>query len=340
MNTRHFAGDDWHDPVGLSRALEDAGLGGLTDELLARAAMQRPHGELENWRRAIAELPNIAASDYDFASPAVRIGAASDCDDATRAKLKELLLQLHPWRKGPFNLFGVEVDAEWRSDMKWARLAAHADLHNARVLDVGCGSGYYLWRMLGGGAKLALGIDPSQLFCAQFAAVKKYCADANAFVLPLKCEEMPAAADISGGFDAVFSMGILSHRRQPLSHLQEVLSFARPGGAVVVETLVLDTQENRVFTPPGRYAKMRNVHCIPSPSALQEWLREAGATDVRVVDISRTGVTEQRRTEWMRFQSLADYLHADDSRKTVEGHPRPVRGVVVCRKPQRAFPAW
>jgi len=343
----------------LARALTAAGLAGLARELpnAVQRAAQQPHGDQAQWMRIVDALPVIRASSFDFNARAVRIGDAGDCDDAIRAKLRRLLLQLNPWRKGPFDAFGVGIDSEWRADMKWARLAAVVDLRGRRVLDVGCGNGYYLWRMLGGGAKLALGIDPGRLFVAQFEALKSYCPDAPAFVLPLTDAQFPggdgdgdgdgddvgdgvlAGAGVLAGknnianFDTVFSMGVLYHRRDPRAHLRRLLAFARPGGEVVVESLVIDGGPGDVLTPPGRYAKMRNVHAIPSARALESWLRTAGAVDIRHLATTVTTVAEQRATEWMTFESLADFLAPDRPHLTVEGHPAPKRAIFLCRRP-------
>ncbi len=78
-------------------------------------------------------------------------------------------MKLHPWRKGPFHIHGMHLDTEWRSDIKWQRISPHiTDLKNRTVLDVGCGNGYHLFRMHGAGAKLCIGIDPSQKYLTQF----------------------------------------------------------------------------------------------------------------------------------------------------------------------------
>jgi len=258
---------------GLHRELAASGMAKLADALHAttrRIERDDKHGDQAAWRRVIDDLPAIDASSCDFTAPAVRIGEANDCNDERRARLRWLLLRLKPWRKGPFDVFGVRIDSEWRADWKWARLAGAIDLRGCRVLDVGCGNGYYLWRMLGGGAKLALGIDPGRLFVTQFEALKRYCPDAPAFALPLTDEQFPVCSDggasdgvvdnDSGGFDTVFSMGVLYHRRDPRAHLRRLLAFARPGGEVVVESLVSDGGADDVLVPAGRYAKMRNVH--------------------------------------------------------------------------------
>ena len=323
----------------LDQALDSAGLGSLVNPLTecARHIYQtKPHGDRKKWQRIIAQLAETDASSHDFNQPTIRIGDPRDCDDQTRAHIKQLLLQLKPWRKGPFDLFGIALDSEWRSDRKWARLADKIScLRGRRVLDVGCGNGYYLWRMLGQGARIALGIDPTQLFIAQFDALKTYCRDAPAFILPLRSEQFPMENHASGvGFDTVFSMGVLSHRRDPHAHLRELMQFVRAGGELVVETLVVDGDADTVLAPSGGYAKMRNVYSIPSTLMLEAWLRQSGAADIQLLDVSTTNTEEQRITEWMQFESLADFLDPNDPSKTIEGHPAPQRGIFLCRKPE------
>lgn len=329
-----------HTDAGLRRALEAVDLEALAAPLIeraGRACQTNPHGDRAKWQRVLDQLADIAPSSCDFTQSAIQIGAPQDCDRECKARLKHLLLELKPWRKGPFNLFGVMIDSEWRANLKWDRLAAQIDLRGRRALDVGCGNGYYLWRMLGHGARIALGIDPAQLYIAQFNALKRYCPDRPAFVLPLKSEQFPLHCgnnhdDI--GFDSVFSMGVLYHRRHPREHLRKLLAFARPGGEIIVETLTLDGDADAVLTPAGRYAKMRNVHAIPSPLALEAWLRQSGATGIRLLDVSTTTAAEQRATEWMEYESLDDFLDPSDRRKTIEGHPAPRRAIFLCRKPE------
>ncbi|WP_244267477.1 DUF1698 domain-containing protein, partial [Sodalis-like endosymbiont of Proechinophthirus fluctus] len=55
--------------------------------------------------------------------------------------------------------------------------------------------------------------------------------------------------------------------------------------------------------------------------------------NVRQVDMSVTSTNEQRRTVWMTSESLEDFLHPDDPLLTVEGHPAPLRVVIVAEKP-------
>ena len=239
-------------------------------------------------------------------------------------------MQLHPWRKGPYEICGLTLDSEWRSDWKWSRLQGAIDpLEGRLVLDVGCGNGYHAWRMAGEGARLVIGIDPTQLFIQQFEAMRHFLGARHPVqVLPLGIEEFPPDLQT---FDTVFSMGVFYHRRSPFSHLAELKGCLRPGGQLVLETLVIEGGPGRVLVPESRYAKMRNVWFIPTPETLIDWLGRAGFLQIRLIDVTPTTTGEQRSTPWMRFESLADFLDPSDPGLTVEGHPAPRRAILTAR---------
>ena len=294
-------------------------------EQLARGLSSERWGDLPRWQAAIDRLPDLMPSVLDF-SAAATIGATSDCTSEIRDQLRECLMELHPWRKGPWSLFGLDIDTEWRSDWKWNRIAPHlAPLENRTVLDVGCGNGYHCFRLYGAGAKRVIGVDPSAKFVCQFLALKKYCPELPVDVLPLGIEAVPPYLRC---FDTVLSMGVIYHRRDPLAHLQELANCGRPGGQIVLETLVVEAGHNLI--PEGRYTKMRNVWCVPCPDQVLHWMAEIGLKEPRMVDISATTTDEQRRTQWMCFESLADFLDPDNSALTIEGYPAPVRAVFTA----------
>lgn len=290
------------------------------------------HGDAAAWEAAIAALPGLRPSQIELAQDVVCIGLESDATPAQRAQIQTALQALHPWRKGPFSLFGVAIDSEWRSDRKWRRLQDRiAPLTGRVVLDVGCGNGYYIWRMLGAGARFVLGVDPTLRFLAQFQALRHYMMSTPpAVLLPLRGEDLPPRM---GCFDTVFSMGVIYHRRAPLEHLAELLETLRPGGELVLETLVIPGDAQQVLMPEERYAKMRNVWFIPSAAAMLRWLRRAGFHAARLIDESVTGPDEQRATAWMRFESLADFLDPQHPELTVEGYPAPRRAVFLASRP-------
>ena len=224
----------------------------------------------------------------------------------------------------------MHIDSEWRSDLKWRRIAPHIDLEGLRVLDVGCGNGYYGWRMREAGAELVVGIDPTVLYCMQHMATNRFIQDDRNQVLPITLEALPTAL-VAGRFDAAFSMGVIYHRRDPLAHLRRLLHCLVPGGFAVIESLVTDGRATLI--PQGRYARMRNVWHIPAESRLMEWMAASGFQDIRLVDTTVTTTREQRSTSWMRFDSLAEALDPSDSTRTVEGHPAPRRCVAIARAP-------
>lgn len=291
------------------------------------------HGHFQKWKNIVDALPELHSPQFDFNSEKVVIGCAGDITPEVRQTLRELLLELQPWRKGPFEIFGVTVDSEWRSNMKWDRLKNHIQpLSGRMVLDVGCGNGYYIYRMLGAGAKFVLGVEPSQLFMMQFNAFRKFTSDINATILPLRFEEVPLnnLRDRNVLFDTVFSMGVLYHRRQPEQHLVGLRGCLKAGGELVLETLVIEGDDERILVPDTTYAKMSNVWSIPSESALMKMLQSAGFTNTQTISITCTGPSEQRRTDWMVGQSLSDFLDPDNSDLTIEGYPRPRRIIVKC----------
>ena len=317
-----------HEAEQLRQQLADTALASMADALVNchQQGWQRvfTHGDFARWQDAWHALPDVIPSTIDNSSAAITIGRPDDCS-MPRQALVDALQRLHPWRKGPFDLFGVQIDTEWRSDWKWNRVQPEIDLRGKTVLDIGCGSGYHLWRMLGDEATLALGIDPTPLFAMQFATIKRYQPDAPAFLLPCGIEQLPANLT---GFDVVFSMGILYHRRSPIDHLSALKSLIKPGGTVILETLIVEGDAERCLIPSQRYAKMRNVWFIPSVAMLTLWLKRSGFKQVDILDITPTSCQEQRATDWMRFESLADFLDPNDPSKTIEGHPAPIRAMI------------
>ncbi len=289
------------------------------------------HGELDKWLMMLDNLPDIKPSSIEL-NTEVRIGDVDDCVQSIRDQLEQHLRLLMPWRKGPFSLFGLDINTEWHSDWKWERVQPHiASLKNKQVLDIGCGNGYYALRSYAQGADLVIGIDPGQKYIMQFYALKKYLGEIPVHLLPLGIEDIPPALQ---AFDTVFSMGVLYHRRSPLDHLYELRDCLKPGGELVLETLVVEGDKNTVLLPSGRYQQMRNVWFLPSCDALVLWMQRCGFKNVRVVDVSKTSIEEQRATDWMVFDSLEKFLDPDDPTKTIEGYPGPMRAVVLANAPK------
>ncbi|MBX3423455.1 MAG: tRNA 5-methoxyuridine(34)/uridine 5-oxyacetic acid(34) synthase CmoB [Pirellulaceae bacterium] len=288
-------------------------------------------GHLRVWRRAWDELPSVA-SRLEIVNERVTITPQIEFQLTPHeaAALRGKLMKFHPWRKGPFDVLGIQIDSEWQSNLKWQRFAEHVDWRRKRVLDVGSGNGYYGWRMLQSGADWVMGCEPFLLSVVQFEVFRRFNSQPERhFVVPLADTDIPRGL---GCFDISLSMGVLYHRPNPIQHLQILHSTLRPRGQLILETIVLADTDERVLVPEDRYAKMRNVWFIPSLPMLQKWLRRTGYGEIQVLDVSRTTENEQRATPWMHFESLANFLDPNDSSRTLEGYPAPCRAVLLAQR--------
>tara|TARA_B100000446_G_scaffold46105_1_gene42069 strand:+ start:37818 stop:38807 length:990 start_codon:yes stop_codon:yes gene_type:complete len=318
----------------LCKALKDSKLEPWLDQLptqIQRGLSHQRFGDLQAWLEALEQLPLIETDSVDL-NTQVELGTKNSVSAAQQAEVEASLQKLIPWRKGPYRIHGTHIDTEWRSDWKWDRVLPHiAPLKNRTILDVGCGNGYHCWRMYGEGAARVIGIDPSPRFVVQFHMIKQYLADAPVDLLPVGIEELPANLQ---AFDTTFSMGVLYHRRSPMDHLRELKASLKPGGQVVLETLVIDGKLGEVLVPEERYAKMNNVWFLPSCDTLMSWMTKCGFKNARLVDLNKTSIEEQRSTEWMKFHSLPEFLDPDNPELTAEGHPAPLRAVIVAEVPR------
>ena len=289
-------------------------------------AFQVKNGNIPRWDEAIDITNTLTKGKIALNSPYIQIQHNDEISPQLLIALEKLL----PWRKGPFMFNELKLDSEWQCDFKWQRLKKNIKpLKNKKVLDVGAGNGYFTLRMALEGTKKALGIEPFLLFNYQFKAIKSLIdAPINAMLLPIKLEMMPKEPV----FDSVFSMGVLYHQRDHNEHLNHLKAMMAPGAELILETLIIDGKKGELLIPEGRYAQMRNVHCLPSIETLKSWLIEAGFKGIKVVDITKTSKDEQRRTSWIgrNAASLEDFLDPTNSSLTIEGHQAPTRAIVIC----------
>lgn len=311
----------------------DPVLGPFVPELMARVTTRHQSIFHRNKKgaelaRALACLPDSTPSSIDVDGDRIRIGSAEDLASSQKDDLLVGLKGLKPWRKGPFAVFGIDLDSEWDSAIKWNRLAGHLGSQaGKRVLDIGSSCGYYMFRLAARKPALVIGIEPYLNYYFQYLALSRYLALPGLHCLPLKLEDMPA---MRGCFDTVLCMGILYHRRSPLDTLLSIRSTMAPGALLVLETLIIEGDGETALFPEKRYAQMHNVYFIPTVKCLDHWLSRCGFEKIRCVDISRTTPVEQRQTEWIDTRSLVDFLDPDDPDRTVEGYPAPVRAMVLA----------
>ncbi|MEQ9824704.1 MAG: tRNA 5-methoxyuridine(34)/uridine 5-oxyacetic acid(34) synthase CmoB [Puniceicoccaceae bacterium] len=291
------------------------------------------NGHLPLWLDTFQNLPRIEPDEVHLDQAVIKVRSHTPIPESTTRQIDELLMRMIPWRKGPFRIHDVLIDTEWQCNQKWDRLkAAIAPLDNRRILDVGCGNGYYALRMLGDGARFVIGVDPYLRYIMQYRMLCHFLGSVTQPVqlAPVPFESMPVNLEM---FDTVFSMGVLYHQRSPFDHLQRLFEALRSGGELVLESIVIDGNEHTVLVPQDRYAKMRNVWFIPSAQAIEIWMKKIGFKNVRTVHQSITSIREQRSTRWMPYESLVNFLDPNDLEKTFEGYPAPKRAIILAEKP-------
>jgi tRNA (mo5U34)-methyltransferase len=285
----------------------------------------------KKYLQALEAAPKFITTHGHFADSFVTIGKRRELNDEDYQQLVKSAKGLIPWKKGPFKLFDLEIDGEWRSDFKWDRLQSHLpDLKGKRILDVGCNNGYFMFRMLEHSPHFVLGIDPVVRTWAQFQFVNRYLPENQLDMALLGVEHVKYFPQT---FDIIFSMGIIYHHPDPIDQLRMLKQALRPGGSLILETIGIPGEESVALFPEDRYAKMRNIWFIPTLSCLKNWAIKAKFKSVDICHSVPLTCEEQRTTPWCNENapSLEDFLDPDDKTKTVEGHPAPYRMTVIAR---------
>ncbi len=294
----------------------------------------QPHVNLEEIKKTLESKDGwkSAKNTQHYSKIFERIKTLSLKDSDSIAEVEEVARELIPWRKGPFTLSTLEIDAEWRSDMKWQRLKDYLpNLKDKKILDIGANNGFYMFEMLKLDPEFVLGIDPVIHCQAQFELINHLIGDERLHF------ELLGVADVSSFrslFDVVFSMGILYHHRHPLEQLIDIREALTSEGTAIIETIGIPGEESTCLFPEDKYSKMRNVWFLPTLSCLVNWLKRTGFTDIEVISATTTSFEEQRLTKWCPppHQSLNDFLKKDDHTQTVEGYPAPMRFCLKAKK--------
>ncbi|MDH1976127.1 tRNA 5-methoxyuridine(34)/uridine 5-oxyacetic acid(34) synthase CmoB [Aliarcobacter butzleri] len=256
------------------------------------------------------------------------IGNRADLSDEEYEIIVQTAKKLIPWRKGPFKIFDLEIDSEWQSNIKYNLIRPYFNLKDKVVADIGCNNGYYMFRMLEDKPKRLIGFDPSPLTLHQFEFV-------NHFVKSDIVYEMLGVEHLefyNHKFDFIFMLGVLYHRPDPVGTLKSLARGLNSKGEILIDTFMIDGDDEICLTPNKRYSKIPNIYFIPTIPALKNWLERAGFENIEVLATTITTSQEQRKTPWSFDESLEDFLDPTDSSKTVEGYPAPKRVYIKARK--------
>jgi len=239
--------------------------------------------------------------------------------------------KLMPWRKGPFQVFDIFIDSEWKSNIKYNLLRPYFDLKGKSVADIGCNNGYYLFRMQEDKPKKLVGFDPSALYKTQFDFINHFVKSEIVYEL-LGVEHLEFYEE---KFDIIFCLGVLYHRSDPVAMLKSLYKGLDKKGEVILDTFYIEGEEEICLTPKSSYSKIPNIYFVPTIPALKNWCLRAGFSGFEVLEASVTDSQEQRKTEWIQGESLENFLDSKDKTKTVEGYPAPARVYVKLIKDKR-----
>ncbi|MCY4524457.1 MAG: tRNA 5-methoxyuridine(34)/uridine 5-oxyacetic acid(34) synthase CmoB [Halobacteriovoraceae bacterium] len=295
-----------------------------------RSWYQRKSSHL--YRSVLNNLPSVENIKLDFNGNTVAIGEKEEIESSRYSLVCRHARDLIPWKKGPFNLFGVEIDAEWRSDFKWNRIKEYLpSLQGKIILDIGCNNGYFMFKMAAQNPAFVLGIDPVMHFQTQFLFLQNFARIPCLSHQLLGVEHLPLMED---AFDVVFSMGIVYHHRDPIKQLRDIKACLKKEGTLVLETMGVPGEESHAFFPKDRYAGMKNTWFIPTLPCLINWVKRCGFKDIEVISSLPLSIKEQRLTDWCPSpkKTLMDFLNKDDHTRTVEGFPAPWRFCLTAKK--------
>lgn len=274
-------------------------------------------------REALNQLPRIDAH--------VELGntvALTSSDAVDVNELERIARLMMPWRKGPFDLFGLFIDTEWRSDLKYNFLRPHFNLSGKKVADIGCNNGYYMFRFLEDSPAKVVGFDPSALFKSQFDLINHFVKSEIVYEL-LGVEHLPFYEE---KFDTIFCLGVLYHRSDPVAMIKALAQGLAEGGEIYLDTFIIEGDEPYALCPSEGYSKITNIYFVPTLKALENWCLRAGFKSFEILGTVVTTSDEQRKTDWIESQSLEDFLDPADNTKTVEGYPAPIRGYIRIKK--------
>ena len=300
--------------------------------LKASATLARERAEAPGMavpRQACENIPELHFPECSFSGDEVVFGRPGALSESDKQDLEDKLQALSPWRKGPFEIVGISLDAEWRSDLKWGRvLPVLESMEGRRICDIGANSGYYMYRMLDQNPEFVLGLDPTIQYYYQFLALQKLTCRNQLCYEPFGLEEM---VHFPKFFDTVFCMGILYHHRDPVNILRMINESMTKGGQLIVESQGIPGDGPYALFPEKTYAKVKGTYFVPTATCLVNWLKKSWFENIEVFCVSDMSTEEQRSTEWMTRQSYSDFVQ-EDQKLTVEGYPAPVRIYVSAFK--------
>jgi tRNA (mo5U34)-methyltransferase len=292
--------------------------------------IQQPKKGFLRYRQPLESIKHVQAASCDFNNDVVTIGRKNEISQQDHILVENVLRGFMPWRKGPFRIFDIDIDAEWRSERKWDRMQPELpELKNKIIADIGCNNGYYMFRMVPYKPQFVLGFEPYLQHYYTFNTLNTFSCQDNLAIELLGIEHLPLFTDC---FDVLFCLGILYHRQSPIDSLRDIFTSLKPGGTVIIESQAIPGESPLALFPEKTYAKVPGTWFVPTASCLENWLTRCGFSKVHQFCMHPMSNREQRKTDWMTFESYDDFIDPTDPMQTVEGYPAPWRVFFTATK--------
>ncbi|MEM1169875.1 MAG: tRNA 5-methoxyuridine(34)/uridine 5-oxyacetic acid(34) synthase CmoB [Cyanobacteria bacterium P01_H01_bin.35] len=284
----------------------------------------------QKYYEATQTIADIQTDFFDFSNAVIKVGNSDELSSEQKQRFHQSLQTFCPWKKGPFELFGVTIDAEWRSDWKWQRILPHiSSLKNRKVADIGCHNGYFMFRMAAQQPELVIGFEPYTKHFWNFQLIQNIVKQTTLAFELLGVEHIHYYPQF---FDTIFCLGILYHHTDPIGLLRKMREALAPKGEIIIDCQGIPGDLPVALTPQKRYAQARGIWFLPTQSCLENWIGRAGFSDINCFFAAPLSVEEQRRTTWANIDSLSEFLSPDDPSFTVENYPAPWRYYAIARK--------
>ena len=153
------------------------------------------------------------------------------------------------------------------------------DSHARCVLEVGCGTGYWLEVLSGSGAEI-YGLDYSlgMLRQAKYRRTLMHLTRGNATQLPYR----------TCSFDLLYCVDALHHFQRPAEFIREAWRILRPGGVLALSGSD-PHQEQEIWYVYDYFAGTReyDLQRFPSRETTMAWIGESGFQDIRIEVLER-----------------------------------------------------
>jgi tRNA (mo5U34)-methyltransferase len=162
-------------------------------------------------------------------------------------------------------------------------LSRLGNLTGKTALDIGCWDGLYSFECERRGAVRVVASDLWEW--AGHGAFDLAREELGSAAVPLECDVCDLPSRLGGErFDLVLFLGVLYHMRHPLLALEAVAACTKPGGKIIVDTLVGGDLETRVplmrFLPSDEIAGDATNWWQPNVAAVCEMLADVGYEEI------------------------------------------------------------